>query len=178
TYGLLIVAKALCLALLAVFGLAVRRRIINRIEGTSANAPVDRGTLLRIGLVETVIMAGTLGLSVSLGRTPPPAPLYVPTRQESLLGFELPGPFSFETVFGLWRFDLVLGLASVVLLGLYLWGVIHLRRRGDSWPAGRTFFWVSGCVVLFVTTSSGLGMYMMADFASHMVGHMLISMLA
>ena len=97
--------------------------------------------------------------------------------QEALLGFELPGPFSFETVFGLWRFDLVLGLVSVVLLGLYLWGVIHLRRRGDSWPAGRTFFWVAGCVILFLTTSSGMGMYMMADFASHMVGHMLISML-
>ena len=177
TYGLLVVAKALLLCLLALFGLAIRRRIIAKIESTNANAPVDRGTLLRIVLVESAVMAGTIGLSVSLGRTPPPAPLYVPTRQEALLGFELPGPFSFETVFGLWRFDLVLGLVSVVLLGLYLWGVIHLRRRGDSWPAGRTFFWVAGCVTLFITTSSGLGMFMMADFASHMVGHMLISML-
>ncbi|MEV8224042.1 cytochrome c oxidase assembly protein [Dietzia maris] len=177
TYGLLMVAKALCLALLAVFGLAIRRRIISRIESRSANAPVDRGTLLRIGLVETMVMAGTLGLSVSLGRTPPPAPLYIPTRQESLLGFELPGPFSFATVFGTWRFDLVLGLASVILLGLYVWGLITLRRRGDAWPVGRTVAWVSGCVILFLTTSSGMGMYMMADFASHMLGHMLISML-
>ena len=177
TYGLLVVAKALVLCLLAVFGLAVRRRIIARIESTSPNAPVDRGTLLRIIGVESVIMAGTMGLAVSLGRTPPPAPLYVPTRQESLLGFELPGPFSFATVFGQWRFDLVLGLASVILLGLYVWGLITLRRRGDSWPVGRTVAWVLGCVMLFFTTSSGMGMYMMADFASHMVGHMLISML-
>ena len=177
TYGLLIVSKAMLLVLLALFGLAIRRRIIAKIESTNANAPVDRATLLRIILVESVVMASTIGLSVSLGRTPPPAPLYVPTRQEALLGFELPGPFSLQTVFGLWRFDLVLGLVSVVLLGLYLWGVIHLRRRGDSWPAGRTAFWVAGCVTLFLTTSSGLGMYMMADFASHMVGHMLISML-
>ena len=177
TYGLLVVSKALALCLLAVFGLAVRRRIINRIEVASANAPVDRGTLLRIVLVESVVMAATLGLSVSLGRTPPPAPLYVPTRQEALLGFELPGPFSLETVFGLWRFDLVLGLASVILLGLYVWGLITLRRRGDSWPVGRTVAWVLGCVLLFLTTSSGMGMYMMADFASHMVGHMLVSML-
>ena len=101
----------------------------------------------------------------------------MPTRQESLLGFELPGPFSFETVFGLWRFDLVLGLASVILLGLYVWGLITLRRRGDSWPVGRTVAWVLGCVLLFLTTSSGMGMYMMDDFASHMVGHMLVSML-
>src|SRR5699024_2750130 len=178
TYGLLIVSKALLLCLLGMFGLAVRRRIIAKIESTNANAPVDRATLLRIILVEAMVMAGTIGLSVSLGRTPPPVPRYVPTRQAARLGFQLPGPFSLETVVGLWRFDLVVGRAAVVRLGLYLWGVIHLRRRGDSWPAGRTFFWVSGCVVLFVTTSSGLGMYMMADFASHMVGHMLISMLA
>ncbi|MBB1031076.1 bifunctional copper resistance protein CopD/cytochrome c oxidase assembly protein [Dietzia sp. SLG310A2-38A2] len=177
TYGLLVLAKALLLVLLAMFGLAMRRRIIAKIESRSANAPVDRGTLLRIGLVETVVMAGTIGLSVSLGRTPPPAPLYVPTRQEALLGFELPGPFSFGTVLGLWRFDLVLGLAAVILLSLYVWGLITLRRRGDSWPAGRTVAWVLGCVLLFLTTSSGMGMYMMADFASHMVGHMLISML-
>ena len=177
TYGLLVVSKALALCLLALFGLAIRRRIIAKIESTNANAPVDRGTLLRIGLLESVVMAGTLGLSVSLGRTPPPAPLYVPTRQEALLGFELPGPFSFETVFGLWRFDLVLGLASVILLGLYVWGVVRVRRRGDAWPVGRTVPWVLGCVILFLTTSSGMGMYMMADFASHMVGHMLVSML-
>lgn len=177
TYGLLVVAKALCLGLLAVFGLAVRRRIIARIESRGANAPVDRGTLLRIVLVESVVMAGTMALAVSLGRTPPPAPRYIPTRQEALLGFELPGPFSFGTVFGLWRFDLVLGLASVILLGLYVWGVVHLHRRGDAWPVGRTVSWVLGCVTMFLTTSTGLGMYMMADFASHMVGHMLLSML-
>ncbi|MBR7508363.1 CopD family protein, partial [Mycobacterium tuberculosis] len=89
----------------ALFGLAIRRRIIAKIESTGANAPVDRPTLLRIIVVEAVVMAGTLGLSVSLGRTPPPAPLYVPTRQEALLGFELPGPFAFGTAFGTWRFD-------------------------------------------------------------------------
>ncbi|WP_243699806.1 cytochrome c oxidase assembly protein [Dietzia cinnamea] len=177
TYGLLMVAKALCLALLAVFGLAIRRRIITRIESRSDNAPVDRGTLLRIGLVETIVMAGTLGLSVSLGRTPPPAPLYIPTRLESLLGFELPGPFSLGTVFGLWRLDLILGLASMILLGLYVWGLITLHRRGDAWPLARTAAWVLGCVLLFLATSSGMGMYMMADFSSHMVGHTLISML-
>ncbi|WP_314037868.1 cytochrome c oxidase assembly protein [Dietzia sp. CH92] len=177
TYGLLVVCKALVLCLLALFGLAMRRRVIARIESAGANAPVDRTTMLRIIVTEAVVMAGTIGLSVSLGRTPPPAPLYVPTRQEALLGFELPGPFGFATVFGTWRFDLVLGLASVILLGLYLWGLIHLRRRGDSWPPSRTAFWVAGCVTLFLTTSSGMGMFMMADFASHMVGHMLISML-
>ena len=177
TYGLLVVSKALVLCLLALFGLSIRRRVIAKIESTGANAPVDRPTLLRITLVEAMVMAGTLGLSVSLGRTPPPAPLYVPTRQEALLGFELPGPFAFSTVFGTWRFDMVLGLASVILLGLYVWGLVQLRRRGISWPASRTAFWVSGCVILFLTTSSGMGMYMMADFASHMVGHMLVSML-
>ena len=177
TYGLLVVGKALCLGLLAMFGLAMRRRIIATIETRNANAPVDRSTFLKIGLVETMVMAGTIGLSVSLGRTPPPVPRYVPTRQEALVGFELPGPFGFGTVFGTWRFDLVLGLASIILLGLYVWGLVRLHRRGVQWPLGRTVSWVLGCVILFLTTSSGMGMYMMADFASHMVGHMIISML-
>ena len=128
TYGLLVVCKALVLCLLALFGLAVRRRVINRIESKGANAPVDRATMLRIILTESVIMAGTIGLSVSLGRTPPPAPLYVPTRQEALLGFELPGPFGFGTVFGTWRFDLVLGLAAVILLG-FLASLFFRRPR-------------------------------------------------
>lgn len=177
TYGLLVVSKALCLGLLALFGLAMRRRIIATIESRNANAAVDRPTFLRIALVETMVMAGTIGLSVSLGRTPPPVPLYVPTRQEAQLGFQLPGPFDFDTVFGTWRFDLVLGLAAVILLGLYVWGLLRLRRSGIDWPVGRTVAWVLGCVILFLTTSTGMGMFMMADFASHMVGHMILSML-
>ena len=122
-------------------------------------------------------MAGTIALAVSLGRTPPPAPLYVPTRQEALLGFELTGPPGWSTLLGQWRFDLVLGLASVVVLALYLWGVWLLHRRGIEWPISRTVAWVLGCVTLLLTTSSGLGMYIMAMFSIHMVGHMLLSML-
>ena len=74
TYGLVVLAKALCLALLAVFGLAVRRRIIAHLDSRSPAARVDVATLLRIAGTESVVMAGTIALAVSLGRTPPPPP--------------------------------------------------------------------------------------------------------
>ena len=38
--------------------------------------------------------------------------------------------------------------------------------------------WLLGCLVLLAATSSGIGRYMPAMFSMHMVGHMLLSMLA
>lgn len=178
TYGVLVLAKVLCLGALALCGLAVRRGVIARLASTAPTARVDTRTLLRIVLAEAVVMAGTIALAVSLGRTPPPAPSAQPTRQEAYLGFQLDGPPGLGTILGQWRFDLVIGLASVIVLALYLWGVVVLRRRGIDWPVGRTVAWVLGCVTLFLTTSSGLGMFMMGMFSMHMVGHMLLSMLA
>jgi putative copper resistance protein D len=43
---------------------------------------------------------------------------------------------------------------------------------------GRTVAWLSGCTVILVATSSGVGRYSMAMFSVHMGVHMLLSMLA
>jgi putative copper resistance protein D len=55
--------------------------------------------------------------------------------------------------------------------------VVRLRRRGDSWPPGRTLGWLLGCLALLFVTSSGVGRYMPAMFSMHMVAHMGLSML-
>ena len=55
--------------------------------------------------------------------------------------------------------------------------VLRLRRRGDSWPPGRTVAWLLGCLALLFVTSSGVGRYMPAMFSMHMVAHMGLSML-
>lgn len=65
-----------------------------------------------------------------------------------------------------------------MLAVVYLAGVRRLRRRGDTWKAGRTFAWLCGCAVLLFATSSGVGRYMPAMFSMHMAAHMLLSMLA
>jgi putative copper resistance protein D len=56
--------------------------------------------------------------------------------------------------------------------------VRRLRLRGDAWPLRRTAAWLSGCAVILIATSSGLGRYSMAMFSVHLGVHLLLSMLA
>ena len=67
---------------------------------------------------------------------------------------------------------------TVWATGLYLLGVVVLRRRGDHWPAGRTVaFVVVGMGSFYVATSSGLAAYDTALLSVHMVQHMVLSMI-
>jgi cytochrome c oxidase assembly factor CtaG len=67
---------------------------------------------------------------------------------------------------------------TVWIAGLYLLGVVVLRRRGDHWPAGRTVsFVVVGMGLFWLATSSGLAAYDTTLLSVHMVQHMVLSML-
>lgn len=99
-----------------------------------------------------------------------------PTVWDVLLGYELPGPPNPVRLLTLWRFDTFLGAAGMVLAGLYLAGVLRLRRRGDAWPVGRLVSWLAGCALLVVATGSGIRSYGSAMFSVHMVEHMTLNM--
>jgi cytochrome c oxidase assembly factor CtaG len=76
--------------------------------------------------------------------------------------------------------DLLSPAALLILLtaGLYLWGVLVMRRRGDGWPVGRTVsFVVVGLGSAAVATLSGLAAYDDTLLSVHMVQHMILSML-
>lgn len=173
-YGRLILLKVVLIAAVGAAAVLVRRRVLARADDSGK---VSRSALWQFAGVETAVMAVTFAVAVSLGRTPPPAPSSIPGVQEVLLGFVLHEPMTLSSVFTQWRFDLILGTASVACIVLYTWGLLVLRRRGDAWPVQRTVFWMLGSVTLFITVNSGIGMYMMAQFAPHMIGHMLLSML-
>ncbi len=67
---------------------------------------------------------------------------------------------------------------TVWIAGLYLVGVVTLRRRGDHWPVGRTIsFVVVGMGLFLFATSSGLAAYDTTLLSVHMVQHMVLSML-
>ncbi|MET7641432.1 cytochrome c oxidase assembly protein [Streptomyces sp. NPDC005438] len=66
----------------------------------------------------------------------------------------------------------------LLALGLYLWGVVRLRRRGDEWPWGRTCGFVVGVLTVALVMCTGLGDYGMVLFSVHMVQHMVVSMLS
>ncbi|MFI9583356.1 cytochrome c oxidase assembly protein [Streptomyces sp. NPDC052236] len=63
-------------------------------------------------------------------------------------------------------------------LGLYGWGVVRLRRRGDSWPVSRTVLFTVGVLTIALVTCTGLNDYGMVMFSVHMVQHMVISMVS
>lgn len=173
TYGRLVVAKTVALVLLGLLGWAQRRSALPAL----AADPTSRGALIRFAGAEVMLFAATIGLAVGLGRTPPPPPGAVPSIAEVELGYNLPNPPSFAGFVTDWRFDLIFGTAAIVLAGLYALGLRKLRSRGDAWPVGRTIAWMAGCVVLLITTSSGIGKYSPAVFSVHMGAHMALSML-
>jgi putative copper resistance protein D len=173
-YGLLIVAKIVALATLAVIGWRQRRTAVAALAADSQ----ARGPLIRLATIEALVFGLTFGVAVGLGRTPPPPPVNVnPSITEVAVGYDFAGPPTLARILFDWRFDLVFGTAAIVFAAVYVVGVIRLRRRGDRWPVGRTVAWLLGCAVLLFTTSSGLGRYMPAMFSIHMTAHMLLSML-
>ncbi len=68
-------------------------------------------------------------------------------------------------------------LLILVTAGLFLWGVLRLRRRGDRWPVGRTLsFVVLGMGSATLATVSGLAVYDDTLLWVHMVQHMVLAM--
>ncbi|UGT41642.1 cytochrome c oxidase assembly protein [Nocardia yamanashiensis] len=174
TYGRLVLAKTAALVVLGIIGFAQRKRALPDLE----KDPSNRGALIRFAGVEALVFAATVGLAVGLGRTPPPELRKVPSPAEVEIGYNLAGPPTVGRILFDWRFDLIFGTLAIVAAILYLRGVARLRARGDAWPVGRTIAWMSGCVVLLLATSSGIGRYAPAMFSVHMAQHMMLSMLA
>jgi cytochrome c oxidase assembly factor CtaG/putative copper export protein len=173
-YGLLVIGKVIALSVLGAIGWQQRRRGVAALTAD----PESRGPLIRLALVEAVVFGLTFGIAVALGRTPPPpTPDFNPSIPAVEIGYDFAGPPTVARVLFDWRFDLIFGTAAIVLALVYVAGVLRLRRRGDTWPVGRTVAWLCGCAVLLFATSSGVGRYMPAMFSMHMVAHMLLAMM-
>ncbi|MFJ8636226.1 cytochrome c oxidase assembly protein [Streptomyces sp. NPDC093568] len=86
-------------------------------------------------------------------------------------------PFTLERGLA-WSTDPFFLVACLVGLALYAWGVVRLRRRGDTWPVGRTVSYVVGVLTIVLVMCTGLNDYGMVMFSVHMVQHMVISMLS
>jgi putative copper resistance protein D len=98
------------------------------------------------------------------------------TAWDVFLGYALPDPPSVLRILTVWRFDTFLGIGALTLAVGYVFGFLRLRRRGDSWPAGRLVAWGAGCLVLLFTSSSGVKAYGSAMFSVHMAEHMTLNM--
>lgn len=89
---------------------------------------------------------------------------------------DLPKP-SFGAFFSEWSLAPLPFVVTVWAVGLYVAGVVALRRRGDRWPIGRTIAFVGvGMGSFYVATASGLAAYDTTLISIHMVQHMVLSM--
>lgn len=177
-YGALVVAKAGVLVGLGALGALYRRRLITRLSSSSLSTSVAA----RVIGAELALIGVASGLAAALARTQTPVPQTVATEfaqatpAEILTGEVLPPEFEWWRIATEWRIDVMWTLIVVFGIFFYLAGHRRLAKRGDRWPISRTLSWVSGMVLLGVSTQSGLAFYGTYLFSIHMIGHMFLSM--
>lgn len=92
---------------------------------------------------------------------------------------ENPPQLTVGRLFSSWQADVPALLVVVLLGGLYGWGVLRLRRRGESWPVARTVaFAVFGLGTIVVATMSALAVYDRVLFWPAAVQNVLLDLIA
>ena len=179
-YGILVLVKVAALLALGVFGAAQRRYFIRRMTRSTDSAAAR--IFWVVAAAELAFMGIASGVAAALARTPTPVPqvpaseLTDPTPAELLTGSPLPPPVSLQNLFTMWNIDLIWLLVCGFGILFYVWGVIRLGRRGDSWPWHRTVLWVAGLLALAYITNGGVNVYERYLFSSHMLAHMVLGM--
>ena len=174
-YGALISVKTVILIGLGIAGAWQRRRIIPGL----VREPLRSRAFVRLAVTEIVFMAVAIGVSVGLSRSAPPVSqesLAAVDIRKSLLGFEWPEPATVWRMMTAVHLDWFWLLFAAAMAGLYIAAVRRLRRRGDTWPWGRTVPWLAGCAALIWATSGGPGVYGAVSFSTHMIQHMTLMM--
>jgi cytochrome c oxidase assembly factor CtaG len=85
--------------------------------------------------------------------------------------------FTFARALTDWSLAPLPFVLTVWAVGLYVGGVVTLRRRGDRWPWGRTVAFGVGMAAFALATMSGLAAYDTTLLSVHMVQHMVLSMI-
>ncbi|MBM7368448.1 cytochrome c oxidase assembly protein [Gordonia hydrophobica] len=175
TYGLVVVGKLVTVVVAGLIGGAHRAFTLRELEATDTPR---KSLFVRFAAVELVVFAVAFGFGAGLSRTPPPVLATANVSPMELkIGYDLNGPPSARSLLLDWRFDIIFGSLAIIAALVYLRGVYRLHKRGDAWPVGRTVAWLLGCAALLFATSSGMGRYSPAMFSTHMMSHMMLSML-
>ena len=175
-YGLIVLLKTAALILLGAFGAIYRRKLIAEVASSDAG---KRKSFFKLATLELAIMGIAIGLGNALSRTAPPAdPLanFVPTPASILTGEQLPTELLPSTWFTAWKIDLLWLVIAVAAIGVYLFGVVRLRRRGDKWSNLRTASLVGGWLFLIYITCGAPNVYEQYLFSVHMTSHMMLTM--
>ena len=175
-YGVLVLVKVLAFTALGVAGVWHRRVTLDRIDVASGDV---RGRLfVRLAVVETMVMGLAFGVATALARSEPPVPETVsdPSPALSLTGYPAPAAPTALSWLTAWRVEWLFLATGLLAVGLYVAGVVRLRRRGDAWSVLRTLSWVVGWLLFLYATNGVLGIYGRVAFSWHMTLHMVEAM--
>ena len=171
-YAYLVVGKVMLTAALIGMGYANRKILQSRDE-------VRLQELLRLITVEAMVMITVALMGTWLSQVQPPeGDVSNLSAAELIIGMQTPPPPTLWRVVTEYNPDALMIALLLIALFLYIKGVAVLKKRGDSWPVGRTIAFSSGLVLIDFATSGGLGVYALFSFEYHMVAHMLLGMIA
>ena len=171
-YSYIVIAKIILTIALLAMGNANRKALQSRDE-------LKLKELLRLISVEAMVMAGVALMGSWLSRIQPPiGDISQLTISEIKVGMATPPPPSLRNLLFEYNPDALMIAILIVATALYIKGVIVLKKRGDSWPVGRTVAFAIGIALIDFATSGGLGVYALFSFEYHMIAHMFLGMIA
>ena len=167
-YGAITILKIFLTLTLIGFGALHRRWIIKS----------DFPSVFRLISGEIVIMFVTVFVGSWLSTVAPPTREIKSSQALLITGIQMPPAPTFSNILLAYDADgLMLGLL-IIAVALYIKGVVILRKRGDTWPVGRTIAFALGISMVDFATSGGLGVYSHFAFSNHMMAHMFLGMIA
>lgn len=171
-YSYVVIAKVILTIALIGMGYANRKSLASRNQ-------IRLQELVRLIVVEAMVMVSVVLMGSWLSQIQPPiGEITNLTAAELVVGFKTPPPPSFINILKLYNPDALMIALLITAVALYIKGVSVLKKRGDSWPVGRTVAFASGIALIDFATSGGLGVYALFSFEYHMVAHMLLGMIA
>lgn len=172
SYARIVVVKVILTSILITIGFVNRRKLTQ-----SENS--QWSLLTRLIAVEALLMSAILALGSWLSISEPPTgPEVAYDPAIAIVGFAPPEAPNFLRIITLYEPDALMIALLVTLVALYIRGVVILKKRGDSWPVGRTVAFALGIAAIDLATSGGLGVYALFSFQYHMIAHMILGMLA
>jgi len=162
TYARVIILKSLLAAVLIFIGYLHKKNLAQKSE-------INWAILTRLIGYEVLLMAAITAIGIWLSVNASPDRIVEPV---------IPAEPTFARI--LFAYDPNLFMMGILALAvaLYIKGVVILRKRGDSWPVGRTVAFALGISAIDFATSGGLGVYAMYSFEYHMIAHMTLGMIA
>ena len=173
-YGLLILVKIALFALLVAIGARHRRFIASNLEG-------GRQTF-RLLVNESLVMLAATAIGGWLSTSvPPTSPSALAADRDpsiAITGIAMPPAPTFGRILSAYSPDGTMLGFLLLITALYIYGVVVLSRRGDKWPVGRTVAFAISVSLVDFATSGGIGVYAHFAFSYHMLGHMILGMIA